>query len=316
MSQAGIMAWSKPRTWGDFFAPVARVQLVVIVALLVLAYWTPIRLHLVHRWLHDGNWSHGPIVPFFSLYFLIAQRERLFAIKPQVNYFGAVLLAGSLAAYFLFAFIFPMAYPQDLTIPGAIAGLVLLFGGWNMLRVTWFPILFLLFALPLPESIYVKITMPLREFASMMSAPILELILPDLEVERQAVVIDFMYKGRMGQLYIEDACSGMRLTMSFLALGVAMAYLGDRPIWQRVTMIATVVPIAIFCNIIRVTTTGVFTVIGRQEYAQGTPHQLLGIAMLGLALGLFALIGYFLDHLFVDEPDETGHATNESGTTT
>ena len=97
-----------------------------------------------------------------------------------------------------------------------------------------------------------------------------------LYTEAQAVVIDYVMPGRPpGQLNVEEACSGMRLMMAFVTLGVAMAYLRDRPAWQRIVMVLSCVPIAVFCNSIRVTTTGLLHVHGRQELAAGTAHQLL-----------------------------------------
>ena len=70
-------------------------------------------------------------------------------------------------------------------------------------------------------------------------------------------MIDYLGPGGLsGQLNVEEACSGMRLMMAFVTLGVAMAYLGDRPAWQRVIMVIFCVSIAVLCNTIRVTTTG------------------------------------------------------------
>jgi hypothetical protein len=64
----------------------------------------------------------------------------------------------------------------------------------------------------------------------------------------------------------------------------------------------------VFCNIIRVSVTGFLHVSGKENLAEGTPHALLGLAMLPIALGLFALLGYILDHLFVEveEAPDTG----------
>jgi exosortase/archaeosortase family protein len=105
----------------------------------------------------------------------------------------------------------------------------------------------------------------------------------------------------------------MRLIMAFCALGVAMAYLGDRPLWHRVIMVVCCVPIAVFCNMIRVFVTGVLSVYGTEnpklnEFAQGSAHELLGLMMLPIALGLFAFVGYVLKNLFVDEPREGGES--------
>ncbi|MCH7631918.1 MAG: exosortase/archaeosortase family protein [Planctomycetes bacterium] len=141
------------------------------------------------------------------------------------------------------------------------------------------------------------------------AAAVMPLVVTGLHTEAQAVVIDYLAPGGLsGQLNVEEACSGMRLMMAFVTLGVAMAYLGDRPAWQRVIMVVFCVPIAVFCNTIRVTMTGLFLITGRTELAQGTPHQLLGIAMLVLALGMFALVGYVLANLFVEVTDDAEFA--------
>jgi hypothetical protein len=49
---------------------------------------------------------------------------------------------------------------------------------------------------------------------------------------------------------------------------------------------------------------------GHNELASGTPHQVAGIVTLGIALGLIALVGYVLSHLFVDELEEDPAAPN------
>jgi hypothetical protein len=53
-----------------------------------------------------------------------------------------------------------------------------------------------------------------------------------------------------------------------------------------------------------VTASGCVHVFEYESLASGTPHELLGLAMLPLALGLFALVGYVLKNLFVEEAEE------------
>ncbi len=319
MISATTVSEGLPRSWGELVSPAACIRIAVVAALLVLVYWSTIRYTLAARWLNDGNWSHGWLIPAFSLYLLAARREELLRSRPRPNYLGAVVLGLSLAAYFVSAWWAQMAYPQALSMVGAILGLTLLMGGWGVIRVAWFPILFLLFAIPLPRSIYVELTMPLRHLASMAAAAAMPLLAPGLHTEAQTVVIDYVRPGMpAGTLNVEEACSGMRLMMAFVTLGVAMAYLGDRPLWQRIVMVLSCVPVAVLCNSVRVTSTGLLYIFGDTEsnflhsvgieklgdLAKGTAHQLLGILMLVIALGLFALIGYVLSHLFVEGPEE------------
>jgi exosortase len=284
--------------------PAARVRIAVVAGLLLAAYWGTIRHALVARWLHEGDWSHGWLIPLFSLYFLATRKEELLHALPRPNYLGAALLALSLAAYFVSAWRLRMGYPQALSILGAVFGLTLLLGGWAIVKVAWFPILFLVFAIPLPDSIYVELTMPLRRLASSVAAAVMPIFVPGLHTQAQGVVIDYVMPGMpAGTLNVDEACSGMRSMMAFTALGVAMAYLGDRPVWQRIVMIVSCVPIAVLCNAIRVTVTGLMHVHGHPELARGTAHQMLGVLMFGIALGFYALIGYLLSHLFIEGPD-------------
>jgi len=89
--------------------------------------------------------------------------------------------------------------------------------------------------------------------------------------------------------------------MAFLALGVAMAYLHYRPIWQRIILLAGTIPIAILCNIIRVTFTGFIYILIHPKYAQGIYHDFLGMAMLPLAFGLYGFLAWFMSSLFIEE---------------
>ena len=279
----------------------AWIRAAVIGVLLLWVFWAPLRA-VAARWSTDANWSHGWLVPVFSLYFLYTRRELISRTPTTTSYPGLGLFLLSLGAYFFFVVVNPFTYLQVLSLVGAILGVTLFLAGRAMLRVVWLPILFLCLAIPIPDRHYVELTMPLRKLTTQFAAVLLTLT-PGIELEVQGVVIDYQYKGHLGMLNVEEACAGMRLMMAFVTLGVAMAYLGNRPTWQRICMVAACFPIAVFCNIIRVTVTGALTVYGYGALARGTAHELLGLTMLPIALGLFALTGYVLKHLWLEEED-------------
>jgi len=287
--------------WDDVLPPQSWVRIAVLTGLLTLAYGH-VLMGMVGKWLHDANWSHGWLVPLFSVFFLVTRRAQLLYCRPRTNWIGGVILVAALTLYFVSAWRLRMGYPQAVSLVVAIFGLTLLMGGWSVVRIAWFPIVFLLLAVPLPQSVYVDLTMPLRKFASQVSAVVMPWFAPGLHAEPQAVVIDYVMPGRgSGQLNVEEACSGMRSIMAFVTLGVAMAYLHERPTWQRIALLASCVPIAVLCNTIRVTITGLMYVYDRQELARGTPHELLGVAMFLVALGMYSALGYALSNFFVEE---------------
>jgi exosortase len=183
-----------------------------------------------------------------------------------------------------------------------VGSIVLFIGGWELVKYTWLPIVFLVFAMPLPERIYTDMTIPMRKLAAAVAVQFLNLV-SGLEANASGVIIDVVYKGVKLEpaLDIAEACSGMRLLMAFFALGVAMAYLHYRPIWQRLVLLASTVPIAIFCNVVRVTITGFIYILWDPMYAQGIYHDMLGLLMLPLAFGLYGLLAWFMSDLFIDE---------------
>jgi exosortase len=142
----------------------------------------------------------------------------------------------------------------------------------------------------------------MRIWAAQCAAFFLNLV-GDIEATARGAIIDVMYRGKAIEtpLDVAEACSGMRLLTAFLALGVAMAYLHHRPIWQRIVLLVSTVPIAIFCNIVRVTITGFLYVLINPKYTQGIYHDMLGIAMLPLAFILYWLLSWFMTSLFIEE---------------
>ena len=263
---------------------------------------------IVNRWLGDSSWSHGFLIPLFSLYFVNQNRDEILRctlnneFKP--NYLGLVFLIFGILFYPFNIVHLQYGYLCPIDMIATLGAIVLFLGGWKLVKFTWLPIAFLVFAVPLPDRYYRELTIPMRQWAAAVAGGLLDLV-PELEAVANGVVIDVLYKSRRLEppLDVAEACSGMRLLMAFLALGVAMAYLHYRPLWQRIILLASTVPIAIFCNIVRVTVTGFIYVLIHPRYAQGVYHDMLGISMLPLAFGLYGFLAWFMSSLFIDESD-------------
>ena len=274
-------------------------------ALLTAAVYSVFHIEIysiVFQWINDSSWSHGFIIPFFSLYFLNQHKKEILRFKPHTNWLGLMFLVCCLVFYILVMFVYKFGYLRSLVIIPMVGSIVLFIGGWELVKYTWLPIVFLVFAMPLPERIYTDMTIPMRKLAAAVAVQFLNLV-SGLEANASGVIIDVVYKGVKLEpaLDIAEACSGMRLLMAFFALGVAMAYLHYRPIWQRLVLLASTVPIAIFCNVVRVTITGFIYILWDPMYAQGIYHDMLGLLMLPLAFGLYGLLAWFMSDLFIDE---------------
>jgi len=277
-------------------------KIAIIAALFCFLFRNELRT-IIGLWVTDANWSHGFLIPLFSLYFINQHRKEILNLQTKPNYLGLVFLIWWILFYF-FNIISPAgyAYLRPVSMIAALAAVALFLGGWVLVKHTWLPIAFLIFAVPLPRRYYVGLTMPMRYLAAKVATALLNLA-GSIEASASGVLIDIIYKGQRLEppLNVAEACSGMRLLMAFLALGVAMAYLHYRPGWQRVILLASTIPIAILCNIVRVTVTGFIHVLVHPKYTQGIYHDLLGIAMLPLAFAFYGFLAWFMSILFVEE---------------
>jgi exosortase len=280
------------------------VKIAIIGGLFVYLFYNEIE-SIVGKWLTDSSWSHGFLIPLFSLYFIDQAKGKILNLQTRPNYLGLFLMICGIVFYF-FNIVSPSGYGyfRPTSMIATLGAVVLFLGGWRLVKYTWLPILFLVFAVPLPDRIYFRLTYPMQELAAQATTVLLNLV-SGMEATVGGVVIDVIYKGQKldPPLNVAEACSGMRLLMAFLALGVAMAYLHYRPIWQRIVLLASTIPIAIFCNIVRVTITGFIYILINPKYAQGIYHDLLGMATLPLAFGLYGFLAWFMSSLFVEEAE-------------
>lgn len=262
---------------------------------------------IVHQWFNNPSWSHGLLIPLFSLYFLNQKKDEILKIKqPRPSWFvGLPLVLFLLVLYPVNVVMLKFMYGKPLIMIAMIGSVCLFLGGWELLKYTWLPVAYLFFAVPLPAQLYFRITDPMRQLASQVAAALLSMV-PQLEATATGSVINVVYRGVTMEpgLDVADACSGMRLVMAFVALGVAMAYLHWRPMWQRLVLLASTLPIAILCNIVRVTVTGFIYILGDPKYAQGVYHDMLGMLMLPLAFVLYGGLAWLMSNLFVEEEDE------------
>jgi exosortase len=285
---------------------VAYAKIGIIAFALFLLFRSEI-MSMVYTWNEDSSWSHGFLIPLFSLYFVSQRKSDILNGRFAPNYLGLVALVGCIGAYYYTVKMLGFGYPRQLMMVPTVLAVVLFLGGWRLIACLWLPVVYMVFAIPLPGSLYDQVTIPMRNLASLAGSFLLSVV-PGLEATARGTIIDVVYHGRIldPPLDVAEACSGMRLLMAFFALGVAMAYLHYRPWWQRVVLLASTVPIAILCNIVRVTVTGLIYVLGDPQYAQGFYHDMLGLAMLPLAFGLYGLLAWFMASLFVEEEEPSG----------
>lgn len=267
--------------------------------LLAALFW-PNLAHFAYTWSTDENYSHGFLVPLLSLYFANeAARRGPLPVRGGIAPGVALLVVAVLGR--VATILVPIGIVGDLALLLGLAGLVALFAGSAALRRYGFALAFLVFMVPLPIALYTAIASPLQRLVSLASSSLLN-----------AAGIPVLCHGNVMtlpggiQMFVAEACSGMRQLTGFLALATAVAYLSSRPAWYRVVVVASAVPIAMTANIIRVMATGAIMYHVDPKFALGSFHTAEGLLMMGLGLALLASVCTLLG--WVAPTSRSGHA--------
>jgi exosortase len=293
----------------------AWIKIAVLGALFLVVNLWQVKVLFYKYWV-DANWSHGFILPLFSLYLLYERREKIVSARRGASLWGlAIFLAGLAGAVTGYPF-FQNYWISHASLILMLLGLVAYLAGWRVLGVVWPPIVYLLLGMPLPDTLYESIALPLQKLAAAASEAFLGLFGVNMKVDALRLSI-LSLSGKTHVLTVAEACSGIRSMMAFVALAVAWAYITDRPWWHRLTLVLAGVPIMIACNILRVSLTATMFVIDQPAFGEQTMHELMGMALLVPALGLLMLLSKLLSSLFVEvEEEEEGAAAVAAGPST
>ena len=261
-----------------------------ILGLLLAAIYYRITVKLIFDWYTFPDYSHGFLVPFFSLYLIWDKRAELRSIPIEPTWKGLYLIIPG-----LFFLIFGV-YGADLFLSRIsfillISGLIWTFAGAAMLRKLRFPLLVLLLAIPFPAIVFSQITFPLQLLASDLAASILRIIGVPVLHEGNILELPVM------KLEVAEACSGIRSLMSLFTLAVFYGYFLESSNRRRVILALASIPIAVAANAARIVGTGLLVQYWDPERALGFFHEFSGWVMFIISLGCLYLV-HLLMNLF------------------
>ena len=182
----------------------------------------------------------------------------------------------------------------------ALAGLTIYHYGFRQLLHWWLPFLLGSLAIPLPELITQALALPLQFKASQMGAALLEM--RDIPVRLTGNVIRIPGN----ELFVTEACSGLRSLTALLALAVLLGGLVLRSPITRAILVLLAIPIAVVINGVRVFLTGFLVYFVDPALGKGFMHITEGWLLFLVALacmGVVAWIGAFAEsHLMPESP--------------
>ena len=292
---------------------------------IVFAYAT-VMAKLFHDWWTDENYSHGLLIPFIIGYIVWSQRHKFAraSVRPSMLWGGAAVVV---ALFALWAGIAGAElYTQRLSLLLILAGIIVYFWGFTLLRLLLVPLGLLFLAMPIPSIIFNKIAFPLQLFASRCAVWSMSLL--GIPVLRQGNIIELKPLNSFDtkKLEVVEACSGIRSLMTLVTLAVVFAYFTHTPaddepgsgkrfgwfrsywFWRAVILVGSAVPIAILTNAFRVSGTGVLAHYYGTAVADGFFHSFSGWAIYIVAFILLFGIGMILDRF---KPAQDGDRPSE-----
>jgi exosortase len=255
----------------------------VIICLLVMAVYYHVLGKLVIDWWTIPDFSHGFLVPLFAAYLVWEKRRVLLATKIAPAWSGIAVMAFGLVVLLLGIYGSELFFSR-VSLLILLAGLVLCFGGWQLLKELRFALLVLLLAIPLPAIIYNQITFPLQILASKLASGLLPLF--GVPVLREGNVIELP----LMKLEVAEACSGIRSLMSLFTLSVFYGYFMEKSVWRRILLVLASIPIAIAANAVRILGTGLCVQYWDPDKALGFFHEFSGWVIFVVSLACLYLV--------------------------
>ncbi len=266
---------------GERNAIIGLVALVVALLGLLLTYFDGLKF-MVGEWSQE-EYSHGYLIPGIALFLLWQQRKSLFEFRWKGAWLGVVLIV-------LSTFVFIMGELSALYVIiqyaflGSLVGLVLTLVGWRGMRYAWAPLLYLAFMIPLPDFLYNNLSAKLQLISSELGVAVIRMF--GISVFLEGNVIDL----GTYQLQVVEACSGLRYLFPLMSFGFLLAYMFKAPMWQRVIIFVSTLPITVLMNSFRIGVIGVLVDRWGIDQAEGFLHDFEGWIIFMACVGILLLM--------------------------
>ena len=262
----------------------------------------PLAMGAVVLWLAVWSTTAGSVRSRHQSRLILSLRDGFSSLADQSSqWFGLYALLWGLLFYAWGIWPGQNDFFKDVAMVAVLFGVTLLLAGWRIMKTAWFPILFLICAIPWPGLMYTRIAMPLQELAA--SVACVTLRVTGVDAARLGTKLFIGEGDNTRVLNVAEACAGLKSLMTFITVAAAVGFLSHRALWQKLLIVASAVPIAILCNVFRVTGQGLLDHYATHKLADGFAHQFVGMVMLIPAFFMILFVSWLLDNLFIEEVD-------------
>ena len=244
-------------------------MIILVITILILLAFHSGFAQLVDRWNEQEEYSHGYFIPLVAIFLIWQKRVVLGSHQYNASWSGViVVIVGSLILFIgEFAALYILIHYAFIIV---ILGLALTVLGVRGTRVVIVPILFLLFAVPLPYFIDSDLSGELQLVSSQLGVAVIRFL--DIPVYLEGNIIDL----GIYQLQVVEACSGLRYLYPLMGFTFICVYLWREVMWKKVVVFLSAIPITIGMNSLRIGVTGVFMEYFGIDAAKGFIHDFEG----------------------------------------
>ena len=240
---------------------------------------------MVHDWWNLPEAGHGLLLAPVAIW--LAWREGIRKDASPNHVAGIAVIAVAVLLRFgasLAAELFVMRASMLIT----IGGLTVFHFGTRQLVRWWLPFTLACLSIPLPELVTQALALPLQFRASRLGAALLQM--RNVPVQLSGNVIRL--PGR--ELFVTEACSGLRSLTALLSVAVLMSTLVLRSVIGRILLVLLAIPIAILVNGIRVFITGFLVYWVSPALGGGFMHDTEGWLLFITSMSLLAAVAWIV----------------------
>ena len=260
-----------------------------IVWSLVAILYSPVIFQLYKSRWEMIDYTHAYFILPVSLFLAWRKRKEIVksvsSITNQGLIFPSILILGILL--FILGWRKEYLFITSGSMILVLIGLIGYLYGPKTVRKLAFPIGYLILMIPPPLGILDAITLPMRYGISAVAAGILKSF--HYPVMREGLLI---YLGRQ-EIFMGAPCSGFRSLITMFSLGLAYIYILKETRKNKIIILLSVIPLALFGNLLRVLSLCLVTYYFGQEAGQGFFHDFSGIIVFVIMiLGLLGIEAY------------------------
>lgn len=269
------------------FAPAA---LLLAGALLIAV---PTMVFVVRETWSSEQGAHAPLVLFTGIWLLWKQWDEARALCRTPSLARSVTLLAVLLPLFVLARITQIVEIEGYLMYGCLLAVLYSVIGGAAMRRLWFPLFYLAFIFPPPETVVAAITNPMKIELSRVAVGLLQLLGYPIGSEGVRIYI------AQYELLVEAACSGLNSIISLTAISLFYIYIRHQAKWRyALLLVLMILPVALFSNLLRVLILILVTFYFGEAAAQGFVHEFAGLLMFVVALGAMFVVDGLLRRLW------------------